>query len=173
MNKDIQNELKEIAPILSSIAKENPYKVPSGYFEQLTNKVIKKEALPKDYFSQLPNLILEKVKSEAPLVSDRKDRKYKIFNIRNLSIAASFLLLFTASTFWQSNDIEIVADNSWEELPMLSYLEGLEDDFDTDIFLAFNDVLFDTDLEDDGFSDSDLDAIIESLDDSDLETLLN
>ncbi len=71
MNKQIQEEIKDIAPTLLSIGNENPYSIPQEYFEGLQNTVDDRlnrrddvdlsENPPDYYFDNLPQIILDRV----------------------------------------------------------------------------------------------------------------
>ena len=74
-NKDIDEELKAIAPTLAGIPKVNPYTVPMNYFERLDDVISRNvmatslEAIPKEnpfevpanYFETLPKMIEKRI----------------------------------------------------------------------------------------------------------------
>ncbi len=74
-NTNIEQELKEIAPILAAIPKENPYQIPMNYFDGLEGSItsavygmqlgtIAKEnpfEVPMNYFEALPELIEKRI----------------------------------------------------------------------------------------------------------------
>ena len=94
LHDEIEDELKEIAPHLSSVPKSHPFKVPSAYFEELEMKLIssinKQENreeiissfpnehpfnVPENYFNDLPSAILSKI---IPMDRDEELRKKEI-----------------------------------------------------------------------------------------------
>ena len=72
----IKQELKEISPLLSSLAKQCPYKDPAGYFNSLPEIILgtvklttltdssSVYSLPSGYFENFANNILQKIKSQ-------------------------------------------------------------------------------------------------------------
>lgn len=72
----ISEELKPVAPLLASLERRLPYRVPEGYFELLSGSVVEQVLLqdslsmikagdvPPGYFDQLPALILQKAKEQ-------------------------------------------------------------------------------------------------------------
>jgi len=103
-NKDIREiivkEIKEIAPLLSSLDKSNPYHVDQSYFKNLEDKVYEQThtqnpyEVKVDYFNTLSDSIMEKV--EAGNKVGNSGRKLVLFIS---GIAATFLLLITATVF--------------------------------------------------------------------------
>jgi hypothetical protein len=83
INGTVANELSEIAPFLAGIKKENPFKVPKNYFEQLPSdvvaimqeekipvvlqdaKALQSFTVPQGYFENLSADILSKVKNDS------------------------------------------------------------------------------------------------------------
>ena len=94
---EVQTELKELSPLLSSISRLNPYAVPGGYFEHLSEELpaIIAEAdpapvwmndlkdkstyqVPADYFVSFPNSVLNKTRQrkQAPVISMGRSRSW-------------------------------------------------------------------------------------------------
>ena len=97
-DKNIQEELKEIAPFLASLEKKNNFQVPEGYFEQNPQaliEIIKAEEsakkiaklagrktsmpVPEGYFESLPAAILSNVNStrEVKIISIQRSSTWK------------------------------------------------------------------------------------------------
>lgn len=82
---NIQNELREISPVVADISYQAPYTVPAGYFEELPSQLLQLvkaiEAtpvlppanhpyqVPQGYFEGLANTILQRVKGEEATLS--------------------------------------------------------------------------------------------------------
>ena len=180
MENKIYKEILEIAPTLASLDKQNPFKVPEGYFSTLENRTLdamdKKSVLaastPFGYFDNLSNKVLERVQSETEV------KIIPLYKRRWLAIAASFLVLFGAgyliTTQSQHNIIndefafEIEAEEALDYLlendnlylSDLLTLDIYEDDIsgDESIFTDMNDI--------------DLEELLSELDQEDLEELL-
>jgi len=76
-DNNIQNELRDLAPVVANLSKNNPYEIPVGYFNSLAENITaviadKKIELPKadrqsytvpaDYFETLSQTILLKIR---------------------------------------------------------------------------------------------------------------
>jgi hypothetical protein len=94
---DILSELRSISSTLAEIAPANPYKVPEGYFENLTSEVlllVREETssavlgqigetpyeIPSNYFEKLPGQLLALVKSDevSSILPDKANNLYKV-----------------------------------------------------------------------------------------------
>lgn len=103
--KDIQEELKRLAPVLGKINAMDMYKVPEGYFEKSASAIRKKcadnpmYAIPEGYFEKMQEDVLQQVRKPAKTRS--LFPQWKV-----MGIAASFVLI-VSMLFWfqQENDI--------------------------------------------------------------------
>lgn len=183
MGNKTNKEIADIAPTLAGLEKQNPFRVPEGYFESLENRVLdsldKKPILtastPDGYFDKLSDSVMDRIKSE------EKTKVVPLFSRKWISIAASiviilgvgYLAIFQKSGT-ESESVEFaLADIDPEEA--LDYLAEndnlyLSDLIDLDLYNEE-----DFDLENSDFSemdDEELDQFLEELDPEDLEDLL-
>ncbi|MEX6690802.1 hypothetical protein QTN47_25060 [Danxiaibacter flavus] len=82
--KNIQEELREIAPLLQNTPKTNVFRVPGGYFTELPSLISEKThtlqfsntrvpyAAPHGYFDDLPGIIMKKI-AETSAVSSEEE----------------------------------------------------------------------------------------------------
>ncbi len=82
--KNIQEELREIAPLLQNAPKTNVFRVPDGYFTELPSLISEKTftlhfintrvpyKIPDGYFDHLPHAIMKKI-TEAKVSSDEDE----------------------------------------------------------------------------------------------------
>jgi hypothetical protein len=108
------DELKKIAPELSKIKKENPFRVPENYFEDFSARLQER---------------LETEKTEVPKNQNRVIQFLK----PAIGLAAGFALIFTLS-YWplriftpneQAENITII--NSESEMLYASWVEGIDE----------------------------------------------
>src|SRR6476646_8294089 len=76
--QNILEELKQVAPAVANLVRNNPYSVPMGYFDNIAESVLKQVAdaplslempaikkqpysIPQGYFEELANNILAKI----------------------------------------------------------------------------------------------------------------
>ena len=65
-----KDELKYLSPLLGSVSKEMPYSVPAGFFQDLSEDVLKKISEHEDYQTSE-----EEIEGLSPLLSSLKNRK--------------------------------------------------------------------------------------------------
>jgi hypothetical protein len=108
------DELKKIAPELSKLKKENPFRVPENYFEDFSARLQER---------------LETEKTEVPKNQNRVIQFLK----PAIGLAAGFALIFTLS-YWplriftpneQAENITII--NSESEMLYASWVEGIDE----------------------------------------------
>jgi len=180
MENKIHSEIKEIAPILASMDKKNPFIVPEGYFSSLENKTLdalgKKpiidKATPEGYFDNLSDQILERVSLE------EKTKVIPLHKRTWLNVAASIILmtgaiyLMNTQTSGIDNTTEYVLDIEADEA--FDYLVENEDLYLSDL-LKYDIYNYDFDNETTDIQileETDLDAFLNELDQEDLEDLL-
>ena len=180
MGNKIYNEIADIAPMLASLEKQNPFTVPEGYFSSLENRTLdaidKKPMLtsspPEGYFDTLSDRILDKVHKE------EKVSIIPLYRKKWLAIAASFIVLFCAGYLMTTqsgidqNHEEFALEIEPEEA--LEYLIENENLYLSDLISL---ELYDDEeeMEDSNFTefdDADIDELLNELDQEDLEELL-
>jgi hypothetical protein len=84
-NSNIENEIREIAPFIANIGKENSYYVPEDYFNSLAASVLahirlvnlKEKGIPffvqEDYFENLADSILARIRSITAQIEIREE----------------------------------------------------------------------------------------------------
>jgi len=115
-NKDnISEELKELAPAVANIGRNNPYTVPMGYFASFAGEImnhiktgeiepaLKTYNVPAGYFDGLAVSILQKIR-----LQDAKDKTSEVY--RELSEIAPLLNTISKANLFQ------VADGYFEKL---------------------------------------------------------
>jgi len=140
MKNEIYKEIEEIAPTLSMVPKDNPFKVPDDYFSSLENKtwdaLDKKPhfstAIPSGYFDSLSDRVLEQVEKE------KKPKVIPIYRRSWLAIAACMITLLVAGFLIQnqSNADEIKTEEFALEFEVEEALD----------YLAENEKLYLSDL---------------------------
>lgn len=168
METDNYKEIKDIAPNLAKIKKENPFLVPDNYFSELEGKIFSKliddvepkQIVPEEYFANLTSKIMTEV-------NDKHDIKIIHFNYKKwIPVAASVILVLSAGLWFSSNNLS----------------ESSEFSFATDMeaseimeYLLIEDELYLIDLLDADMVDASLfeeETTLEMLDDMDLDNLL-
>ena len=76
---NIQDELREIAPVVADHGRNNPYTVPMGYFASLSDEIVSRiritipskdiYSIPKGYFDGLAGSVMQKIKSQENLAN--------------------------------------------------------------------------------------------------------
>lgn len=176
---EIKKELEELSPFLAKLkAKEDPFNVPSNYFDNLADQVmaqIKEEeevAAPKVVSQPTPSWIDRLIEQLQLLLQPQ-------YALQLASVA--ILLAAGAYFFWPSSSIspgnidEIAANISEDEL--IQYVQHNIDDFEVSQFVdaGIQEVNFDLFLETEINSeemDQLMDDLLEDLDESSLEELL-
>lgn len=176
IDNQAMKEIKEIAPILSSISKENPFKVPKGYFEQLEIRnhlsSANSQQVPAQYFENLQSRILESVeKSKSDIRKIEKRKTFSLFSPLSIGIAAS-ICLAVMGILLQNNSInnkDILVTNDIETADLLAYIDMHKMDFGQEIYQLITE---EEDFEEltNGISDDDLDIYINELDFEDIDT---
>lgn len=158
-NTDIQNELKEQSPFLSKKLKEaeGGFKVPSGYFDSLSDKILQEVKAEDATVVQIPN-------STTDVISIKKKQPFRM-----IAAAASIALIVVAglwlmpqSTVTHNPHAELEA---YSEAEVLQYLDENMDDFGFE-HLVESGIVSDTDIDFQdisNFSDEETDFYLESL----------
>lgn len=152
---DPQEELKQTAPFLSGLRKENPYSIPQGYFEDLAGNItdgakaidlvneelenlspmmsqirsLNPYTVPSGYFEELPGLILNKVTDaqETPVITMRFTRRFM-----QMAAAAvvTGLILFNGIRFlnipFASSETSYVTSGGTDSSTILNHLSDAE-----------------------------------------------
>lgn len=107
------DELKNIAPELSKLKKENPYGTPKNYF---------------DDFSARMHTRIEQEKQGAPEKKPRIIQLVKPFLGLAASFAIIFMLVYVPLKTFTSKDITIVAEvDDYADTELLNLVEGLDE----------------------------------------------
>ncbi len=199
-NEEIRKELEEIAPYLAQQDLQLGFKVPKGYFEELTETVLestsplaelKKEPafkVPANYFESLPDLVLERaapkpVQERVPEVVSSPQPSWldELFNsiaalfqpqyaLRLAGVAALVIAGFFVFNNLNSNVEAPVLAEA--EQPLLEYGISLDDLTDDDLALLLSE-----DTGEEGLDELEpyLDELLDDLgdlDDEDLEDFM-
>jgi len=159
--KNIQDELKEVAPTLAGLQNIIPFKVPENYFEELERAALvgaglKKEisineiagerdypfSLPKDYFENLPLQILDKVKHQN--TADFERGRIRKIRQRWWMAAASIILIIACSLLFRHNSQTSLASTNQIDTSYL-LLENAASLADADVFNLYTENETETD----------------------------
>lgn len=165
---EIKKELEELSPILSKLKKENPFEVPSNYFQQLPNQIMEQAKLTP---------VEKSIRKESWL--DRIVASFAFMLRPQVALGLLGLVAITWTAIYTLQPDETIApiavSQEIEEEADEYILENIED-FDVDDLaqLAFGeeiDYLIDSgdDLE---FDDATLDEILEGVEVEDIEEFL-
>ncbi len=171
--KEIKEELEKISPFLADLKKEQNFKVPTNYFNDLEEDLWKQvRPQPTTETTVVPKKNwLEQI--ELALAS--------LFQPRLALSLASLLLMLTAGWYFMQQPTDVsgsLADN----LPSLEeasdYLAEHIDDFDADLLMQLElgeeelSQISENSFDDEESSDSYFDEMLDDLDKDDLEQLL-
>ena len=172
MKKEIREELENIAPSLLEIGNQNPYSVPSMYFENmeiaLDDELNKSEqSIPPNYFENLANQVVIKAKTEKPT-------RIISLNAKRWISAASIAIICVASYFtMNTNDLTIgnqsfVLDVELEEA--FDYLADQDDLYISEVLELSEDGFFEE--TEDELYEEDIDFLLDEVRLDDLDDLL-
>jgi len=159
-NKNIQKELQELAPTLSKMKKDNPFKVPVDYFIELPQD-IRKHTVEKKDSSGFLDQILQLLKQHRYAVS---------FSM------ISILVLFGFLVFQQGNNsVDQLSLDNFSQQEINEFVANNIDEFDEDMILQI--ALVDQDNTYDLQSHDELDEyideyLINEIDEETLEEIL-
>ena len=163
--KEIQEELEALSPSFSKMKKEDVFKVPANYFDNLPNQIFAELDLDKE------EIIVEQQPSWWNAVMDN------VMQLLQPRIAIGFatLLLLIASVFYFKNAETVVApllaELTTEEVE--AYVLENIDDFEEELFYEIaaetESLNYDSDQQE---FDSYLEEMVDELDDDMLEELL-
>ncbi len=160
--KEIQTELKKLAPLLAELRKEDTgMKIPEHYFDYLTESVMEQVAL------------IPKPSVSTPPINKQPTWYAFLFNKRILSGLAMILLLLTGALFFRNqpvSELKLVEISSEEAA---TYIAAHLEDFETSLFIDGDFIEEIEEIEIEAAEiDLYLDEMIEELDIETLEQLL-
>ena len=161
LNKDIQDELQDISPLLAKMRKEE-----DGF------------SVPEDYFDYLSNSVLEQIKLE-PKSSITKKEKVRspwfAFLIKpRFAISLTTVTLILGVVFW--NNFQMGINNQLTEISsqeIESYVASNLEEFETELFM--NETLIEElgEIQIEGeLIDEYIETVIDEIDEETLEQLL-
>ena len=143
-------ELKDLAPILFSIKKENPFKVPDGYFESISSKIASRISEPQDVkINKGLKQMISRTRFVVSLAAASVLIFLSIFLLKNRNISDADL--FSGITLEQILEEEPAIIESLDEYFLLEILVAISDEDAGDIFES--DLFYDSILTDDGIID--------------------
>ena len=109
INDDILQELESISPLIAKEPRINVFQVPEHYFENLSSHILLKinvlstsKSVPEGYFESLPDILINRIRSEANVVSIKKQYPFLKYAIAAVIVGILGLNLF--SFFNQQKD---------------------------------------------------------------------
>ena len=109
INDDILQELESISPLIAKVPRINVFQVPEHYFENLSSHILLKinvlstsKSVPEGYFESLPDILIYRIRSEANVVSIKKQYPFLKYAIAAVIVGILGLNLF--SFFNQQKD---------------------------------------------------------------------
>jgi len=170
--KEIKEELEQISPFLADLKKENPFKVPANYFDDLSDQVLEKAR---------PSAASESVgvKNGPGLLDQLAVFIQRLFQPQYAVGFATVALLIVAGLFFLKNDEDPTLATS-EELTLeeaTDYLAANIDEFDTDLLMSVEfgedeiDEISLVEIGEEEFNEV-LEDLLEDFDEEDLEELL-
>jgi len=165
--KEIQAELEALAPSLSKMEKEEVFKVPENYFDNLPDQILKELALGEE-----PVLVEKHPRWWTQLM----DNLMMLMQPRIAVGLASLALLLTSAFYLMDNNGGVIYSPHTElsSLEAENYVLENIDDFEDDLLYEIaleSDLVENNNLEDQEL-DNYLDEIIDEMDDETLEEFL-
>ncbi|MGB4960505.1 MAG: hypothetical protein WBO36_13580 [Saprospiraceae bacterium] len=143
---DVYDELKGVAPILSTLSKENHLEVPNQYFEEVEEKILSQmriyspehAVLPDGYMDVVETKVLQKLENSTN-IHQEKQESAKIFALKWWkSVAAAVILITTGSIVMNqlsvTNDKTLAAEMIDQDI-YIKYLELHPEDFDINMMI--------------------------------------
>ena len=147
MKEDFHNnELKKAAPRLFELKKENPFQVPDGYFDSLSNDIqhkvqplpdFEKKAgenlfkVPEGYFDSLPTIVQQRIIDEKKIGINLGGIVAGIFFRPKYALAfasVAILIVFSVKYFNRPINVEpVVADVSYSDLGNSTYFAEMDE----------------------------------------------
>jgi hypothetical protein len=143
---DSDNELRRIAPRLSELKKESPFKVPDGYFDSLSRSIqqqvqslpdFEKTAgkehfkVPEGYFDSLPTIIQQRIIDEKKKRISWGEVVDGIFFKPKYALAlasVAILIVFSIKYFNRTVSVQpVVAEVSFSDLSNSTYLADIDE----------------------------------------------
>lgn len=127
LQNDIQDELKQLAPALSTLPRTHPFITPEKYFEEMEVRIVfqasrklhvqesglKDEtkalpfAVPAGYFNDLPDQILDRIQQQPqPFKNSVVQSRMRVISKQGLWLVAASLALLIVSSFLMKNALE-------------------------------------------------------------------
>lgn len=173
MKEDINKELNELSPFLSSLKKEEPFKTPKFYFDTLADRVM--EQVKTETQAAPPQLVKQ------PSLTERLSNWLSaLWQPRTAWAFATVCVFVVAGLFLIKNQkparTDNVADVSTEEIQQ--YINENIQDFDEDLILNKGQIAAGTEggnvMRAVEFSDSELEKYLnDNVKDSDLDSIAN
>lgn len=155
----ILTELKEIAPALTAISCEMPYRVEKAYFDQLPELMAEKISIgfqsdtikgpmqvPPEYFEGLAGNVMEKLRQEAIIDNSNLAPIRKMRNWLTYAAAAVFVGVLVIGSFIFSDKKESVDFAKYQSLDIPSTLDQFSES-DLNTYLENNPVISNEDLQ--------------------------
>lgn len=152
-------ELKEIAPALTALSCEIPYRVEKAYFDQLPELMAEKISIgflsdtikdpmqvPHHYFEGLAGQVLKKLNQEAPKENSNIAPIRKMRNWLTYAAAAVFVGVLVIGSFIFSDKKESVDFAKYQTLDIPSTLDQFSES-DLNAYLENNPVISNEDLQ--------------------------
>lgn len=152
-------ELREIAPALTELSCEMPYRVEKAYFDQLPELLAEKISIgflsdtikdpmqvPHQYFEGLAGQILKKLNHEAPIENSKIVPIKKMRNWLTYAAAAVFVGVLVIGSFIFSDKKESVDFAKYQSLDIPSALDQFSES-DLNAYLENNPVISNEDLQ--------------------------
>ena len=169
--KEVKEELQHLSPFLSDLKKENPFKVPQQYFEQLPDELMNR--VRKDRLRSSD-------KTKVSWLDQFLNELVRIFSPRLVAGFATCVLLLAAGFFFLRQEQnpaeqEFLAGVSNEEIQQ--YLSDNIDDIDDEMLIEMSlshhnvDVLGPIDLKEEEMEEF-IEDFMDDIDDETLEELL-
>lgn len=109
INDDILQELESISPLIAKVPRINVFQLPEHYFENLSSHILLKinvlstsKSVPEGYFESLPDILINRIRSEANVISIKKQYPFLKYAIAAVIVGILGLNLF--SFFNQQKD---------------------------------------------------------------------
>jgi len=175
MREEIKKEIEELSPLIAEIGNKRGFKVPDGYFDELSSKMTSKtvdfdsNGLPSGYFDKMQEEVLVKMHREEAATT-------KIISLRKIiSVAAIFIGIGFVGilVFLQLNDSMNVNDNSlaFNDIDNASLVEYLDGQNALDYSEMVDDELLDFVNSNPYFEENIDDELIDIIDEIDLDDL--
>ncbi len=162
MNSDtyeVNEELKELAPILSELPKINGAEVPEGYFQRVEQQILSQIFISGSVDTselQIPDGYFERLESDVIDIFHQNDEKYSakgkmvwLSKLKFLQYAAAAVVILFASVWllFNMNNHDVISEDTAMESSdaYFEYLEDNIDEFDINILME-HDLIEESDI---------------------------